>query len=249
MLTFLDLKTSGHLFGRIFELDITSHFECPRCGTSSIVPDECVPQMFLNIYPTSTGEELGRMIRLALTGADSRYHECQEVSCRQGSTCATTLTFSSSAPLVCVQTVWSFNPDRPSEVDAHWFYIPINLSGEQDQSPRYRVSGILCKIGKAIDSGHYVAIVKSSDSWWLIDDDRTSSISHPGLDAFRDGRYPVLILYAREAEVNLPDDDHAMARNCVFIRRPPLDSADLSSDDRYSTERTRSSVQSRHQVR
>lgn len=93
----------------------------------------------------------------------------------------------------------------------------------------YTLRGIVCRIGRTASEGHYIAIVGSRHSWWVIDDDRVSHTSSPSDAAFEAGRYPVHVFYEIEAngDKRAGDNDKTASTKAALLRNKSCIEGDM----------------------
>ena len=80
------------------------------------------------------------------------------------------------------------------------FKLPKRQSAEiPSTSSEWSIRGIICRVGLSTEVGHYVALVLKGTRWWIIDDEKVKQGAST-VEATREGRYPVLLLYAKSSE-------------------------------------------------
>ncbi|ORX38922.1 hypothetical protein BD324DRAFT_649021 [Kockovaella imperatae] len=112
----------------------------------------------------------------------------------------------STSQLLTVQLRWSHSDMEHAGAAAPFHVASTRIPSFMELTERgmdnatqismWRIKGIICRIGPQADTGHYVALVPKADRWWLIDDHRVRLASSP-VDAWREGRYPLMLIFER----------------------------------------------------
>jgi len=227
---YMDTISRGGRFQGLFEFGTIRRFTCDRCGIPSIAWDDDSTNTMIMIHPCQPNAslDLGSLLQTGLQVAVSRTQSCSNVSCGQSNRCESNSKIARLGPLLAINVVWDaeFEVEVPLEAERSGsttaqsllvnrntsFVIPSKLSWDDRHvddmllprpTSHWKLSGIVCRVGHMASQGHYVAIVPFNDHWWVIDDHRVFRTNNPGLEGFRDGKYPVLILYKTTAEPDM----------------------------------------------
>ncbi|ORY35080.1 hypothetical protein BCR39DRAFT_556578 [Naematelia encephala] len=225
---YLDEQLGGTKFRDLFKFEIDSQYECPYCREVWQVADECQTQNTLILRPQAARgfrPQFVSMFQEGLETGSERQQTCPNAACGKVSTGRSTQTFSSNAPILSFNVGWdairpsvpgegtgggniapvrSFTTPLRIELDSHGVVMPY--SGDTAEHV-FDLSGIICRIGRRTETGHYIAIIRHDGKYFEIDDDRVSWKKSPSVEAFRDGKYPVFIVYERASKTATADSD------------------------------------------
>ncbi|ORX40924.1 hypothetical protein BD324DRAFT_647829 [Kockovaella imperatae] len=135
-----------------------------------------------------------------------RTMQCQTPTCGIIGPHKEVLRLGSTSQLLTVQLRWSHSDMEHAGAAAPFHVASTRIPSFMELTERgmdnatqismWRIKGIICRIGPQADTGHYVALVPKADRWWLIDDHRVRLASSP-VDAWREGRYPLMLIFER----------------------------------------------------
>jgi len=200
---------------RLADMTITSNFICPQCRDMCDRHEDSHFASTAIVHPLGSDprekKDLGDLIRETLVHTQMLDNTCPNLpGCGLTLRSLTYRSFHTTSPTLIANIVWGLDErkdeDLGSELVVRDFDIPAeitllgyNPSFQTPPTPSvWSLCGIVCGVGGLVDTGHYVAIVPFEKNWWVIDDQHTHLVNgSAGAEAFRSGRYPVLVMYER----------------------------------------------------